>query len=740
MQLAIGGVAHNWTEVRSPEFWRTYLADEPEITVTYQLPYQIESASLAFEKIQTLLGEKLSADAWTDSDGGELRTEISEAVSTQREAAHASMSDSLAQTEKRFVYAGVDQSFANVASHLLGSAGLVRELLDRGFVDENFTLYVTQFPGQSISASAMNYIIKAVQPDAMDIDYHFGATEEVATGDIDAVLDAESARVLGGQSIYNIEIFDHLLATRPSKLSDPIRRLAANAESHPEFIAAYISSGQYSASFVRLLSAHWPSVFEYLIGQDPDSLDVALVGAALEGVSPALAYKLSEPQRDAIAGNLANFEAMTEPQAPDRARSIARTLSRMGIVSVDLSLTPAPMREELVARSLYEPTLANLRAIFGSDDLLPLDAIKESRAEDVYIHVISHMRDYLLALDEAPEVRTIAQAENFAVVLNDVGSAVPELVAEVAGRADPDCALGDLETLNTALWPSVAAAHRLLLTRATVSTYIAEYGFDEVTVEWLTSAGSIAPDGDSAETLSLALEILNTDQLADDAKLRLIETLDLQAGSIAVDDLSATAHPLLPVLVRNGSVTDDSDAYACLTDEEWETKEALITASVEFPEYMLSLAMSTTDLWIISARPVPEPVKNALLDNLTTFNDDLGPRGAGALASWAAAEAKDPSPEAVLTLAKEGGPASAPSIVALLGAQASSIDIDLLKAALNAIGDPYERLTKRGWERPKVPDTVGMEAVLLRLRSVDIVSKFKRHEKKRVFEVSKRRP
>ncbi|POP54863.1 hypothetical protein, partial [Pseudomonas aeruginosa] len=95
---------------------------------------------------------------------------------------------------------------------------LVVDLLRAGLIDENFTLYITQFPGQAISASAMNFIIKAVQPDVMDIEYHFGAGDLTAEADIESVLAAEPHRLLGGRSVFNIEIFDYLLNEDPSRL------------------------------------------------------------------------------------------------------------------------------------------------------------------------------------------------------------------------------------------------------------------------------------------------------------------------------------------------------------------------------------------------------------------------------------------------------------------------------------------------------------------------------------------
>jgi hypothetical protein len=89
-------------------------------------------------------------------------------------------------------------------------------------------------------------------------------------------------------------------------------------------------------------------------------------------------------------------------------------------------------------------------------------------------------------------------------------------------------------------------------------------------------------------------------------------------------------------------------------------------------------------------------------------------------------------------MATKGGAPSAASIVGLLGAQAATIDIELMKQALSALGRPYNQLTTPGRDRPKIPITEGIELVLARLRNVGPVSKYDESTRKRMFEVSKR--
>lgn len=135
---------------------------------------------------------------------------------------------------------------------------------------------------------------------------------------------------------------------------------------------------------------------------------------------------------------------------------------------------------------------------------------------------------------------------------------------------------------------------------------------------------------------------------------------------------------------------------------------------------------------------MPDDVKDVLLDQFDLFAGKLGTKGAAALAAWAASKGRSPTADAIVTMATKGGAPSAASIVGLLGAQAATIDIELMKQALNALGKPYNQLTTPGRDRPKIPITEGIELVLARLRNVGPVSKYDESTRKRMFEVSKR--
>lgn len=736
-QVQAAGTTHNWGALMEAAFWRAYLQGRGDMRVYYR-PGQSPD-TISFDKVQTLMGYPLSPDDWTDEAKAEVHSEIALAVDNLRVAQHASMTDALGMPERLFSYAGTECSIADVADELFHGADLVLELLRAGLLDENFTLYITQFPGEAISASAMNFIIKAVQPDVMDIAYHFGISEDVDTDDIEAVLAAEASRLIGGQSVYNIELFDYLLSKDPNKLDEPIRRLAANAANDRRFVDAYITSGKAAPLLVQRLGGLWPGIFDYLVGQDtetrgqPDLLD-----AAFEGVRSQVTYTVTAGQRTTIAAALPSLRSVTTAQSAERAAEIAETILRMGVRVEDLNVVAEPLRTEFSKRSVYPVTLANLEAILGNAGL-SLDSIKKDRESDVYAHVLAHLRDYLAAIEELTDVPTIADPHQFAAILADVGKADVDSMEEVARRASVQCMLSDLDQIEAPLWPAIAGAHRLTLTARNVAAYISEHDVDADLANWLRTAGVITLSADDPTPIHpLALKLLNAVALRDDAALKLVHGLGLAPGSIAATSLHEDAHTLLPALVQKGLVSDDADAYMSLGDDEWAIKKALIWASKSFPSYMSELTLGTTELLGIASGAVPDAVRDVLLKELETFGPNLDSKGAAALAKWAALNGRTPHADAIVTMATKGGSGSAQPILKLLGTQAITIDLEMMRSALNAIGMPYSQLTTPGRDRPRVEVLDGVAAILARLQDEGIVSRFEENTQRQVFEVSKR--
>ncbi|WP_460464369.1 YobI family P-loop NTPase [Arthrobacter pigmenti] len=735
IQVNAAGRRFAWAELKTVQFWQSYLENEGDLQVTSPNPY---SVTLSFEKVQSLIGERLDIDDWARGDRQDLLDRISRASSEQLRFSHASLQAAVCATGDLLRYDNEDVPLADVAMRIFDGSQVVVDLIREGYIDENFTLYVTQFPGES-SASAMNFIIKSVQPNVMDIEYHFGAGDEVDAADIEAALASESSRILNGESIYNRELFDYLLPRNPDKLHEPIRRLAARADEDLDFIDAYVGSGKHVGEFIEILSARWPGIFDYLLGTDPEAADEEVLNAALHGVGSTLTYQLAETQRDAIVEALRKrrLTTITTSQPLARSKTIAAALNKMDVVVPKLDVVAEPLQTELVARSLYSITRDNLRALLGEVERFALDSIEDQGPECVYTHLLANLPAYIKVIVVEPATPSVLQPERFAGILRDVHAADTDLVESIATLAAPDCALRAHDDVNADLWPAIVRAGRFANTASSLGAYIAQYGVDEDLRSYLDSLERIEGDQDEYDHIELALVLLNAATLKDDLKLRLIEGLDLTAESIIPSRITAEGHSLIPELVRHGMIADDADAFDALDEDNYAVKSALVSASSEFGTYMTSLSLSTSDLHVLSWEATPDAVKRQVLDNMDTFGQALGPKGATSFVVWAARQDCSLSASTIEVLAARAGTSAAVATVKLLGAHAAEIEIELLKRILNSLGGKYAQLTSPGRDLPKVPELEGMDAILRRLQSVGIVSKIQPDSKKKTIRVSK---
>ena len=734
--IDIAGTNHAWTELTTPDFWRSFLQSSSDLTLTGQPGHQ--AVVLTFEKLPVLMRESLSQKDWDDSDRAEIFKEIDEATKIQRHAAHSSLRDALADVDRTVPYKGKEQALADIAATLFPDAELARSLLEAGYIDENFTLYVTQFPGESISASAMNFILKAVQPDLMDIEYHFGHGGNPSGGDIDSVLASEGPRLLGGRSVYNIEIFDHLLAKAPTKLDAPVRRLAASGATDTAFIDAYLTSGAHTSEFVQRLAAVWPTVFTHLLSENIDDTTYQLLDDVLLGVRADTTYQVTPQQREAIQEALPHLAAVSSAQESDRSVAIAMTFAQLGVRVLDLGAVADRLRSELVTRDLYPVTLSNLRAAVGDNARIALDDLKVASPDVVYRHVLENLDDYIASLASEESLHAVLNVAGFVGVLEDIGEVNPELIESVARAAAPECMIEELSDLSSKFWPAVARAKRIALSATNLVAYKTEIGLDDAIAGELTAAEKIEVLDDGTPLVPLATDLLNTESLEKETKLALVASLKLESGAIAPPSLSSVARPLIPALVKSGEIIDGPDAFTCLGDDERPTKIGLMSASSNFANYMIDLDLSANDLLDVTSPTVPTAVKQVLLDNLDRFGPSLGQRGASALAAWAASTNQAISAEDIVLLATKGGPASAKSIVKLIGARSIAFDMATVRTALDALGAPYNQLASPGKDRPKVPSSDGLASLLAQLQKAGIVSKFQENTKKRVFDVSKR--
>lgn len=740
ISISVGGQTFSYDDLVGDDFWEAYLQGDAGIGIVYPNPQYYQQSSdnviLSPDRVEALVGETIDVEQWEERDRASRIESAEEYANEQLRYAHASLSDALNANHDKFNYDSDQITLIEVATRLFVDDELVIDLLREGFLDENFALYATQFPGGG-SAISMNFVVKAVQPNIMDMHYHFGSGDSQVAA-IEGVLRSESARVLNGESVYNIEIFDYLLGTREAELAGPIARLAFEADSERSFIDVYVSAGKHVDKFITVLAGRWAGIFEYLIGQDADLVDVTNVDAAARGVQPDLNYRADNVQCEVIGNLIESLPFATTPQAAKSIRSFATALARMGVEVPHLAALQPSLRAEVIARSNYRLSLENLHVLAGGNRT-GLDSIKGASPEGVYDYLVDHLRRYLEVIEAETESYSIDDRKHFEEVILDIANAEPEDVEVAASLARPGVRLEAFDAVDASIWRPLMRVGRVRLSAKNVAAYIDGNGIDQVLIEALKRE-SIEPASDDAINISVATSLLAAGDTGDAVKLRAIEELGLFGKETFSPNLigAASLH-LIPTFVRTGTIADTPAAFEAIEAEDWDTKAELMSVSEELPSYIVDLELETRDLLTIVRDSVPNDVKRAVLSDLGKFAPVIGKCAASGFLSWAARVRMDLAPDAIHLLASKADGLQPKAVFELLIPHAESMDLTILLATVNSLGGDFARLTYVGRDMPRVPAYNGVDRVLARLQSAGIVSKYEFDQRRNRYKVSKRR-
>ena len=162
---------------------------------------------------------------------------------------------------------------------------LACNLVRRGYIDRNFSLYAAQFYGHFTGVDVANFMVQHVQTNTMAVDYDLSRDGAVAN------LLAEAAdageELLHSVAAYNIDIVNHLLSHRGPALerrhrSPHHRRPGRRRAKLPRRILHRRERSAHQLA-ARLAAHRWREVFTYLVQDDSVPADVrpALVSAAL---------------------------------------------------------------------------------------------------------------------------------------------------------------------------------------------------------------------------------------------------------------------------------------------------------------------------------------------------------------------------------------------------------------------------------------------------------------------------
>lgn len=608
----------------------------------------------------------------------------------------------------------IEQTFFQITKATLKS-DLAVELVTRGYIDRNFSLYAAQFYGDFTGIDVATFLVQSANTNTMDIDYRF-----TSDGAIENLLDAAGEDFTRTEAAYNLDILDHLLATNDTRAGNVVTNVITRFDSSAqEFLTAYWSTGTQRRRLASWLSAGgWARVFPYLVGDEtiPDDARTSLVDAALLAANPRHGYTLEESVAMFVSKNCRDMSAFTRPQQQARLVTLVGLLKQAGVALPQLAPVHETLRTQLVANNVYTLTADNLRAALDITGSISLDHVLKN--ENVYRRCVANPGTYLAAVtDDDLTDHTVEDAATLAALLPVLDEHwEPEHVAQLIAATSPDATLDTLRDIPVSTWPALADACRFAATLANVEAYRGQVGaIDEHLATLLLAArdidaGNGAPEG--VDISAAALALLNaTPAIADPAaRIRLVRSIGVT--SVDVSGINAEEGPLLALALEAGLVADDAASFARFAPAGWAALGPAITASEHFEEFITPELVDGVVAPLLGDAARADRVGDQIVSNLAAYvptDDAAALRAAG---SYALSHRVNLPADQIQRIAGVGAESRGTTMRLL--AQ-TDLPADQVVAVLAALGSPYDNLSTRAEAQFEVPEDDTVRAVLDKL-------------------------
>lgn len=626
-------------QVNGYDFWATVAeARSLDIVLTRQKSGGTTTVGHSFDGagLEVFFPEALDADRWAAYDQVAIDTEVATKegdIEVLRRADFGdlvtseftlTLRDGEAASKRltRLKNAGDPHTFADLMDATLKSE-LARDLVRRGYIDRNFSLYAAQFYGNFTGVDVANFMVQHVQPNIMNIDYDLSRPREGNRDGAAAnlLLEAEEAGedLLTTVAAYNIDLVNHLLETDDAGATTVARHLIANwpNEDARSFLSTYLTSkkGQREKLAGLLTRCHWQEVFTYLTSHEnvPADARVALVNAALAAFDPDATYTLGENVRDFVAANYRSLSVFTgECEAPDAQHTSAgeaeqspserlpqrlNTMLRRGnVVLPKLAKLNHEVLALVVEGSRYALTADNLRIALGLEDFapVPLETLTDDDAgnETVYAHALTDLPGYLAAIDTDDQTTAaVTTPRTLTKVLVDIVKrwtdeqepleqeqpGVGDL-ADLLARTSATARLRDVRSAPPATWTALAEAKRFRSSLANIEAYRSTIGsIDDHLARLLEHAGTVHvdedgdttdPDGQEYDRQAAAIAILNTSALPTQVRVTLTTSLG-PATPLPAADVNAESNDLFARMLEAELVSDEQETFTHLRSGGW---------------------------------------------------------------------------------------------------------------------------------------------------------------------------
>ncbi|WP_437773524.1 YobI family P-loop NTPase [Arthrobacter sp. KNU40] len=690
-------------QLREPGFWESWLGNESlTLTLEYQVAVQVQynqgrvkfQLNITLDDLRKELDDPLNLEEWKTADARMLQTTIEDSIDLREFLKTATMQqlaerhDIVLETEHGF------ESFSAIAERHLGK-GLTFDLIRAGYIDRNFSLYVSLYYDDTVTARARNFILHSVDAGTVDINAEIGTGPQIA-----AMLDEVGDGIFNERSIYNIQLLDYLLASEDARLDRSMPLIGGDREEDFAIRTAYFASGHEQAALVTRLTPSWTGILEFLVTDESVAEEERseLLDIAFSALSAKHRYLTSPVVRDFIQSNYLKMKALVGGREVNSLEMVVAVLKDASVTFASLSSLSVALRPSAVENSLYELTEANLTAAIDGETNLALDNLRAA-SESIFAYAAANLSAYLeIQASSVTTSHTIASYKNFTGILNSLANRDLNDVLKVAERSS-GVIVNKIANLDEKLWPIVAQTGKLAPNYSNVASYIEKVGsIDMHLATTLKAADEITELESVAESdkISLALTLLTTNQLNYEKRVPLAVSLGLEAPlSIADINLAGEDAGMAGAVLAAGLVEDSATAFEGLAAAPWPVKSSYIQASEDFVGYVRSVDFSADDFAsLVQDNSVSDEIKETIVLNLSDFGSSTRRVALDVLARFAASKALTVGAANLLVMAAAG--VDATPIVKLIALEIDSLVLDDVLEVLRLMPERYRKLTTTG--------------------------------------------
>jgi hypothetical protein len=740
-------------------------------------------ATLESSDIAAFFPGALTAQRWDDIDEDEASAELAELEASVDLLRSASFEDLVNAPASALVPTAAEaarltptlkpeqsRNFAQLAEATLKSK-LAVELVRRGYLDRNFSLYAAQFYGNFSGVDVATFMVQHVQPNAMSIYYDLSrprvGNQEGAVANL--LVEAEDAgeELLETVAAWNIDIVNHLLRTDEDAAAVVVGQLITNwgSKDAHDFLSAYFTSeGAERIRLAELLAAcRWRHVYTYF-GRDvgvPPSARTALFNAALSGFDPYDPYVIDDDVRAYLTDHYRDMDVLTGDQPLAQAvevrghgaddpserplERVTELLRRFDVTFAQLAPLRSDVRARVVAESRYQLTADNLRTALGLPDTGSI-AMEEVRAdEDVYENCSQNLTVYLAAVDGDEHTdHAITTPETLVIVLGDLvadyeaeenADPVDGKVAELLRRTSANARVRNLHDAPEPTWTALAAANLFRASLANLEAYRAAHGqsVDEYLADLLQHAGDIHldedgdttdVDGEEIDRQLAAIAVLNAKTLSTQDRVSLASTL-VPATPLPVHDIGWEASDLFALLLRAGLVADDELTFTHLRAGGWAALGPSVKVSGSIESFLSPTLLEGMVGDALDDSETAAKVAGKVLADVNEYVSEDDWPALRAVAMYADKQSLALDPAVVVRIARIGdghGDRDAALMLGLLDAASPTAVADHVVETFLHLGEPYNLITTSGQKFDVDYDDLH-DRLLRVLDSADLISR-----------------